>query len=903
MHLNIPSVLRNQFLTPASFNRSFFPAFILIFLLTLPLVSCDRQSKEELLHEGQKYSQQGNYRGAVVLYKNALEKDPNYSEARFLLANAYLKVGKYESSEKEFNKVLRQLPNDPRVPLKLAELYLRTDRKDKVISSLNGYLEKHPDSAEAYDILGQAYALNENFNKAKELFRKAIAIDSEKVLPQIHLAQLYLQLKENVLARELLEGLISRNVKNLPAYYLLARMETSQGNREEAITIYQSLLTVEPKAVKAAYLAGVLMVDLGEIAEAEKMAADISSRFASSSEGSRLKGIILYTKHKFKEAQVELLKSIKVQPDLTAYYFLGLTYYHNQKLELALNQFQKTLDIAPSFNQARVMVAMTLLKQKRVDDAINEIQKALEFKEDNSQAHNVLGSAYLAQGKYDLAMAEFDRAIALNPNLASAHLKKGVYNLSHGHKIEAERDLTTALSVAPEILNTRFLLTSFYLRQQNYGAALKTLEDGLNSTPGDALLYNYMAAAYFAQKKPQKALESLEKAKKTNPKYFTPYFNVAAYHSSKGEYEKAIAEYEAVLAVDEKNLKSIVAIGALSELNGNEEKAFQYFQKAAATETSGGFLALAQYLLRSKKYDEVPAVLENALNAHPGDPAILELKGRLLAERGAMTDAAPVFQELEKARPGRGIPLMIAAYLKKGEPEKALQLAQKVTSGSPTSPYGYLLLASVYEYQHELNEAEKSLQDGIQKVNRQTPVLKMRLGSVFDKMSKPELAMQTFQEVKKEFPDYAQADFAMGALNDRLGNKKEALKLYEDVLEKNPKHTASLNNAAYLYVENYSNPEKALELAMKAYRQDSSNPGIIDTMGYVLYKNGRYAEAQRLLEKAVTLLSKNATVAYHLALAQNKLGEKEKTVQTLKKALSLGNFPEKEKAIKLLKSL
>lgn len=865
--------------------------------------SCDRKSKEELLNEGQKYSQKGNYRGAVVLYKNALEKDPNYTEARFNLADAYLQIGKYESAEKEFNKVLRQLPNDTRVPLKLAELYLRTDRKEKVITSLDSYLKEHPDNAEAHDLLGRAYALKKDFVKAKDLFRKAIALDAEKVLPYLHLAQLYIQLKENILAREILEGLISRNVKNIPAYYLLARMETSLGNREKALTIYQSLLTIDSKAVKAVYLAGILMVDLEKITEAEEMAADLSSRFPTRPEGSRLNGIIYYTKHQFAESQNELLKSIKMQPDLTAYYFLGLSYYQNNKLELALNQFQKALDMVPSFNQARVMVAMTLLKQKRVDDAINEAQKAINLKEEDSQAHNVLGSAYLAKGKYDEAMVEFDRAITLNPNLAGAHLKKGLFNLSQGDTAQAEKDLTTALSVAPEVMNTRILLGSFYLRQQNYRAALEALEEGLNTTPSDALLYNYMAAAYFAQKKPQEALAALEKAKIAQPDYFTPYFNIATYHSSKGDYQKAIAEYEAVLAVDDKNLKSIVTIAALSELSGDEEKANQYFQKAAATETPRGYLALSQYLLRSKKYDEVPAVLETALKAHPAHPAILELKGRLLAERGTLAEAAPVFQDLEKARPGRGIPLMIAAYMKKGESEKALQLAEKVVSGSPSSPYGYLLQASVHEQRQELNQAEKSLQEGLQKVSRKTPALKMRLGIVYEKMAKSNIAMKTFQEVKKEFPNYYQADFAMGSLNDKLGNKKEALKLYEGVLEKNQKHTASLNNAAYLYAENYSNPKKALELAMKAYRQDSSEPGIIDTLGYVLYQNGRHAEAQRLLEKAVTLLPDNATVAYHLALVQNKLGEKEKTAETLKKAIALGDFPEREKAIKMLSHL
>lgn len=307
--------------------------------------------------------------------------------------------------------------------------------------------------------------------------------------------------------------------------------------------------------------------------------------------------------------------------------------------------------------------------------------------------------------------------------------------------------------------------------------------------------------------------------------------------------------------------------------------------------------------MRSKKYDDVPALLETALKAHPGHPAILELKGRLLAEKSGLAEAAPVFRELEKVRPGRGTSLMVAAYLKNGESDKAREMAEKVIEMAPQSAYGYLLLSSVQEREHEPPAALKTLQEGLKNVDRETPALKMRLGVIYEKMANYELAMLTYQEVKEKHPDFIQADFAIGALNDKLGNKKEALKHYEDVLEKKPNHAASLNNLAYLYVENYSNPEKALELAMKAYRQDLNQPGIIDTLGYVLYRNGRYAEAQRLLEKAATLLPDSATVIYHLALAQNKLGEKEKTAKTLKKALSLGDFPEKEKAVKLLAQL
>ncbi|MEA1922060.1 MAG: tetratricopeptide repeat protein, partial [Pseudomonadota bacterium] len=326
---------------------------------------------------------------------------------------------------------------------------------------------------------------------------------------------------------------------------------------------------------------------------------------------------------------------------------------------------------------------------------------------------------------------------------------KGLFNLSQGEMVQGEKDLVAALNIAPEVLETRLQLCSLYLRQQNYQAAIEILQGGLDNTPSDALLYNYLAASYIAQKKPQEGLAALEKAKIAKPDYFTPYFNIASYYISKRDYEKAVTEYEAVLAVDDKNLKSLVAIGALSELSGDEEKARQYFQMAAATETPSGYLALAQYLLRSKKYDDVPALLEAALKAHPGHPAILELKGRLLAEKSGLAEAAPVFRELEKVRPGRGTSLMVAAYLKNGESDKAREMAEKVIEMAPQSAYGYLLLSSVQEREHEPPAALKTLQEGLKNVDRETPALKMRLGVIYEKMANYELAMLTYQEVKE----------------------------------------------------------------------------------------------------------------------------------------------------------
>ena len=87
---------------------------ILSCLLALLLLGCQSNSKESLNAKGQTFFKEGNYNGAVISYKNSLEKDPNYVEARYNLGLAYIETGKLDQAEKEFQKVLLLSPYDTR---------------------------------------------------------------------------------------------------------------------------------------------------------------------------------------------------------------------------------------------------------------------------------------------------------------------------------------------------------------------------------------------------------------------------------------------------------------------------------------------------------------------------------------------------------------------------------------------------------------------------------------------------------------------------------------------------------------------------------------------------------------------------------------------------------------------
>jgi tetratricopeptide (TPR) repeat protein len=144
---------------------------------------------------------------------------------------------------------------------------------------------------------------------------------------------------------------------------------------------------------------------------------------------------------------------------------------------------------------------------------------------------------------------------------------------------------------------------------------------------------------------------------------------------------------------------------------------------------------------------------------------------------------------------------------------------------------------------------------------------------------------------------------SQAAVYEMTGKKKEAINNYRAILEKSENYVPALNNLAYAYVEGSGSKEEALKLALKAYTAAPNNGAVMDTLGYVLLKNGKKDDAKRLLERAVTLLPENPSVHYHLALAYRETGEKEKAKGHLAKAIEKKDFPEYEKATKLLQEL
>jgi putative PEP-CTERM system TPR-repeat lipoprotein len=873
-----------------------------ILMLLLACTACGSKTKESLYAEGVKQLKASNPGAAVIYFKNALEKDGNFSDARFQLAKAYAEMGKSEQAEKEFTKVLRQDPSRDEVLLELARLDNAAGKGEQAFVLGEQYLAKHPGAVEGLEVLGISCTVRKQYLEARDYLNRALQAEPGRSATKLELAAVSLATGNVDQARSYLNEVIQAEPRPIKALFVLAGVEKLAGNPDKAVSLYQRILQLDGNQTAARYKLGLIQIEKGEIDKANSAADELIAKYPKKGEGYRLKGLVSYYKKSYGDAIVSLQQSVKLAPTMEAYQFLGLSYYNKGELESALSQFRIILDRIPNARQARLMTAQTLLAQKRNDDAIGQLKKALAVDEADAAAHNLLGSAYLAQGLFEEGIRELNRATQLDPKLVTAHLKKGAFYFSKGKNAEGETELATAVQAAPDLLNSRLLLASYYQRQGKPAKAISLLQGGLTGAKGDAPIYNALAALQLGAGNKADGVKSLESAKRVDPGFAASYQNLAGFYAASGDYPKALAEFAAQLKLDPGNLRAMFGLAALSEVSGKEADALAYYQKAAQTKAPEALLTLAAYQQKKGQPEKALEAIEEAIKLDPRSLPPREAKGRVLMGQKEYRKALKAFDELEALNETQGVTLKISAYLAMKDGPKAVEQAGRLIAKHPGSAQGFLVLASIYQSLKDLpmalSEANKAV-----KTDPKSVEARIYLGSLYQEKKENAKALAAYQEALKLKPDSVPGQFAVAALYDATGKKSEAAARYRAILAHSDNYLPALNNLAYLCADGYGKKEEALRYAIAAFKLQPGNAGVLDTVGYAMLKNGRTAEAVKVLERTVTLLPADPTVHYHLGLAYQLAGDRAKSQQALQKSLSLGEGPDSKATRELLAQL
>ncbi len=351
------------------------------------------------------------------------------------------KNGNYLKAIEYFNEALKIKGDDYKVYQYLAYSYYAIDDGSnenyaKIQKNAEKSIELNKDAIDSYILLGQLYYKSKLYEKAKEMFQKALAINPKKIeaIEGLLLSQIGLEEYEN--AKKTAETLLERDPNNLIANQYLGKYYYNKENWDKAIE------------------------HLSKAYEKDKSNKEINIMLAKA----------YYLKKMYNQVISVILNSIKNPPIYVEEgMWAALAYDKLQDKSSADKYFNIAITAKNVLDNSYVYktyfnYGLFLKNQQDFQKAINMFLKVIELEQKYLQAYLELGFCYFSLKDYDSAIIYYEKAISLGDKSYATY-----YNLGFAYyKAKSKQDLNKALTYFNSALNENKNITDVERRSDNY---------------------------------------------------------------------------------------------------------------------------------------------------------------------------------------------------------------------------------------------------------------------------------------------------------------------------------------------------------------------------------------------------------------------------------------------------
>lgn len=317
-------------------------------------------------------------------------------------------------------------------------------------------------------------------------------------------------------------------------------------------------------------------------------------------------------------------------------------------------------------------------------------------------------------------------------------------------------------------------------------------------------------------------------------------------------------------------------------------------------------IGAADARLKSQTQAAALEVLAQVRALKPEDPSIsLRLADRYV-QLGQAEQSEAVLRELQERAPRNPAALSRLAelYLRSGRIPEASRQLEALRKIDPANPVTYYFLGVVALQEKEFERARNHFERAVL-LNPALEPAQTDLAVALLSLQRPEDAVAVLDRARKEVPPsfrleylsgvarsqlkrfdqaleaYSTAEklgatnqppltdhrfyFQVGALLERKGDEAKSIEYLEKSLELKPDFDEALNHLGYLWAEKGKNLQRARAMIEQALQAEPENPAYMDSMGWVLFRLGRFTEALEWLTQARQRLTEpDATVLDHL---------------------------------------
>jgi tetratricopeptide (TPR) repeat protein len=440
-------------------------------------------------------------------------------------------------------------------------------------------------------------------------------------------------------------------------------------------------------------------------------------------------------------------------------------------------------------------------------------------------------------------------------------------------------------------------------RRGNYPEAARELE-GLPLAGANRVVLPLMRAwIQLGQGRPAEALGTLHSLVEIDG--FKPLYeyHAALVNDVAGRTDEAERHYRAALAIENgPSVRLVEGAGNFLERHGKGEEARDLYLRYAGQFPDS--IGLTAALARIDRGGPPPAPVVATPNAGLAE-SLFNVAGALRQEAGG---------------------------------QLALTYGRMALALDPDKPAGLLLVADILDGAGRHSESNALFA----RIPRDSPLswsARLRIAENLQSMGQTDAAISELRAMSAERPDRIESLVALGQLLRIRQDYAEAARAYSGAIERLPQvsprhwslfyargiaHERSkqwaraeadflkalelqpeqpdvLNYLAYSWVEQGINQDRALQMLERAVQLRPNSGHIIDSLGWALFKLGRFEDSVPLLERAVELLPEDPVLLDHLGDAYWRVGRTAEARFQWER--SLRNKPEPELRIEVERKL
>ena len=529
--------------------------------------------------------------------------------------------------------------------------------------------------------------------------------------------------------------------------------------------------------------------------------------------------------------------------------------------------------------------ASTSNKEILKNDSVQQVNRnaALE--------HFINGSMYDQKGDYANAILEYQDALRYDQDPAIYYAISKDYTRLRKFAQATEAG-SKAISLSPNEKQYRENLAEVYINAGEIENAITVYNEVINIDSSNITAW-YRLARLHQFKEPLKALEIYNGIYRRFGPTWEVLMQMSQLYTMLNKTDDAINSVKSLLEIDPGNNDVKKFLAELYLKSNKTDSALVIYNDIVEVLPSDveSRASLAHLYLQKQDYENAAHQFDLVMKGE-----ILPIESQLrfgqifigfIQKDSAVTPyALKLFERIHKQYPDDWRPYLFLGilYSMAKSDSAASSNLQKVIELDRTNKDGWIYLASLYFDKQNFSKVVDILEEAKQYVSDELR-LHLLLGISYQRLHELKKAAISLEQAIQLDEKNVDVLSALGLVYDDLKRYEDSDSIYEKALKLYPANHLLLNNYSYSLSVRTVQLDRALKMAQEAVRQQPKNPSYLDTIGWVYFQLGNYAEAKTYILQAIDAGEASAVVLEHLGDAYSKLGEKENSLDNWKRAL------------------